>query len=188
MSGVLVHAFKKPYKFDGAEHASVQLDLRALTGKDIADLHAQWTALGYFAMQPETDSDFCVLVAAHAAGLVPEFFDGLPAAEYLSIETQVKVFLQAANIAKSAAKASGNAAPFDYGFAMDLEALTGRDLSQIKREWVGNGGRAAFPATDLNYCALVAARAAGVKMEAVQALKAPVYIALMREVGDFLQS
>ena len=182
VSGVLVHTLRKPLEYEGKTHEAIHMDLRALTGKDLAELQAQWTHAGNFSMQPETDSDFCLLVAARAAKVVEDVLYALPAPECTAIETMVKVFLQGANIAKQMGEAP------QHGLTLKLEELTGRDTSQIKREWVANGGRASFPATDLNYCALVAARAAGVKLEAIHALPAPVYVSLMREVSDFLQS
>jgi hypothetical protein len=181
VSGVIVHTLRAPYAFEGSTYTSIDLNLQALTGKDVADLQAQWTQMGFFAMEPESDSDFCMLVAGHAAGKVPEFFDGLPAPDYTAITTQIMVFLQAGNIGK----AMGG--KLSHGLDVKLDGLTGRDLSQVKREWVGNGGASRLPATDLNYCALVTARAASVPLAQVQALPAPQYIALLREVSNFLQ-
>lgn len=71
---------------------------------------------------------------------------------------------------------------------LDLESLTAQDMSRIKQQWMAAGKFSPYPATDLDFCALVACRAAKLPTELVDKLSAKDYMQLCTEVTNFLQS
>lgn len=70
--------------------------------------------------------------------------------------------------------------------AMDLDALTGRDISQVKSEWAMDGKFSPVPSADLDFCAMIACRAAGLPKEFADALPARDYLAVTQKVSNFL--
>lgn len=87
--------FKKPYTFEGVEHEEVTLDLDNLKGRDITETQSQYTAEGKFSAMVATDSEFCKRIAALAASQPLEFFDELPANEFIKVTQSVQNFLLA---------------------------------------------------------------------------------------------
>jgi hypothetical protein len=71
---------------------------------------------------------------------------------------------------------------------MDLNSLTGRDISSIKSTWAHAGNFSSVPATDMDFCALVAARASGKPIELFDVLKAKDYTKVCQTVSNFLLS
>lgn len=69
---------------------------------------------------------------------------------------------------------------------MDLDALTGRDISAAKKEWVAAGNFSPIPAADSDYCAIVAARASKLPLEFFYELPAREYSKLTQAVSNFL--
>lgn len=87
------HKFDKPVSFEGAEHESIDLDLDSLTGKDMSVIKRQWAGEGNFSPVPAADMTFCEYVAAHASKMPQEFFEALPAKEYMKVTQEVSNFL-----------------------------------------------------------------------------------------------
>ena len=69
---------------------------------------------------------------------------------------------------------------------LDLDSLTGRDVSAAKKDWARQGNFAAVTAVDLDFCASLAARACGQPVEFVEGLPAKDYCKLAQEVSNFL--
>lgn len=71
---------------------------------------------------------------------------------------------------------------------LDLESLTGRDISIVKREWAGLGNFSPMPSTDVDFCAMLAAKASKQPFEIIESLPAKEYTKLAQEVSNFLNS
>lgn len=71
---------------------------------------------------------------------------------------------------------------------LDLDSLTGRDMSQIKSEWAQAGKFSPVPATDLDFCIMVAARASKQPIEFFEQLKSREWLKVAQEVSNFLMS
>lgn len=69
---------------------------------------------------------------------------------------------------------------------LDLESLTGTDISSVKREWTRKGNFSALATTDIDFCAFIAARAAKKPYEWVEQMPAKEYCKLAQEVSNFL--
>lgn len=84
------------------------------------------------------------------------------------------------------------AKPFEFegkeykDITLDLESLTGHDISAVKREWTAAGNFSAIPVTDSDFCAAVAARASKLPVEFFYALPAKEYARLTQAVSNFL--
>ena len=85
--------FKKPYKFDDKEYKWVELDLDGLRGRDITDAYRQYAAAGNFSPMIATDPNFCFRIAAMASAQPFEFYDDLPAADFMYVVQTVQNFL-----------------------------------------------------------------------------------------------
>lgn len=71
---------------------------------------------------------------------------------------------------------------------LDLEGLTGKDISRVKSAWAQAGNFSPVAASDLDFCAMVACKAAGQPYEFADALPAKDYVKLAQEVSNFLLS
>ena len=71
---------------------------------------------------------------------------------------------------------------------MNLEELTGKDISQIKRQWAGKGNFSPVPAADMDFQAMAACHAASLPHEFADALPAKEYTQLCTAVGNFLMA
>lgn len=91
MSTIIV--FKKPFEFEGEKFTEITLDLDGLKGRDITETQRQYTAEGNFSAVPATDPEFCKRIAALAAGQTLEFFEELPAPDFVKVTTSVQNFL-----------------------------------------------------------------------------------------------
>lgn len=69
---------------------------------------------------------------------------------------------------------------------IDVDALTGGDIANIKRQWVGEQNFAVLPAMDTEFCMMVAARASGQPLEFFREMPAKDYCKLTAEVSGFL--
>lgn len=69
---------------------------------------------------------------------------------------------------------------------MDLDGLTGQDLSDVKRRWAAAGNFSPLPSTDMDFCAEVAATAAKLPVEFFQALPAREFNKVTQAVSNFL--
>lgn len=86
--------FKKPYKFEGEEYAEVDLaQLETWTGADIDKAKKALKAMDGLDPQdmtlPESNSDYCRIVASMATGLPFEFFKMLPARESRALDVLI---------------------------------------------------------------------------------------------------
>lgn len=69
---------------------------------------------------------------------------------------------------------------------VDLESLTGRDVSEVKRMWAQAGNFSTVVVTDVDFCAYLGAKAAKMPYEFVEALPAKDYCRLAQSVSNFL--
>lgn len=87
--------FKKPFTFEGKEFSSIDLELDELKGRDITDVQRQYTAEGNFSAAPATDPEYCKRIASLAGKQPLEFFEELPASDFIKVTTSVQNFLLA---------------------------------------------------------------------------------------------
>ena len=69
---------------------------------------------------------------------------------------------------------------------LNLDALKGIDISEAKREWAAAGNFSPVPSTDMDFCAIVAARASKQPLEMIMDLPAKEYTKLCQAVSNFL--
>jgi hypothetical protein len=69
---------------------------------------------------------------------------------------------------------------------LDLDGLSGKDVSAAKREWMRLGNFNAMPAADMDFCVILAAKASKKPFEFFDALPAKEYCAIAQEVSAFL--
>lgn len=87
------YEFKMPYEFEGQTYTELEANLEALTGADVSAVKRQYSTAGNFSPMPSTDPDFCALLLAKASKQPVEFFEQLPARDFLGITQQVTNFL-----------------------------------------------------------------------------------------------
>ncbi len=85
--------FKKPFEFEGKTFEKIEMDLDNLRGSDILEAHRQFTAAGHFSAMAATDPNFCLRLAATASSQPLEFFEQLPAPEFVKANQTVSNFL-----------------------------------------------------------------------------------------------
>jgi len=69
---------------------------------------------------------------------------------------------------------------------LNLEALNGKDVAAAKREWQRQGNFGVLPASDMEFCVLLAAKAAKRPYEFFDGLPAPEYCTIANAVSGFL--
>lgn len=89
----MIHEFEKPYTFEEAEYKELEINLDGLKGSDMAAVKKEWTKAGNFSVAPGTDMDFCMLILVRATKKPVEFFEQLPAREFLAVTAMVTNFL-----------------------------------------------------------------------------------------------
>lgn len=87
------HTFAKPFSYEGADYAELDLDIENMTGQDLADIKRTWAASGNFSPVPTADMDFCAIAAAHAAKVPVDLLYALPAKEFNKVTQAVFNFL-----------------------------------------------------------------------------------------------
>lgn len=91
----LVIKLKKPYLFEQKEYTEINLTgLDELKASDMIALEKQYDrrAPGINVM-PEVKVEYAVMMAARAAKLPVEFFDGLPPKEVMKVKNRIMGFL-----------------------------------------------------------------------------------------------
>lgn len=88
----MIHTFAKEYTFEDKTYTEIDIPLEKLEGNDIEAIQKQWRAAGNMASLPVLDMAFCARCAAAAARLPLEFFDHLPAREYMWLTQKVSNF------------------------------------------------------------------------------------------------
>ena len=91
----LVLALKKPYLFEGKEYTEIDLTgMDDMTAADMIALENQYDKRhpGINVM-PEVRVEYAVMMAARAAKLPVEFFNGLPQREAVKVKNRVMGFL-----------------------------------------------------------------------------------------------
>lgn len=89
----MVYKFKTPYEFDGKTYETLEFDLESLKGSDISAVKKQFNKSGNATILPAFDSDFCAMVLARVTKQKLEFFEELPARDYLALTQEVSNFL-----------------------------------------------------------------------------------------------
>ena len=91
----LVIKLKKPYQFGGKEYTEIDLSgLEELTAADMIALENQYDRKSPgINVMPEVKVGYAVMMAARAAKLPVEFFNGLPPKEAMKVKNRVMGFL-----------------------------------------------------------------------------------------------
>lgn len=71
---------------------------------------------------------------------------------------------------------------------LDLDSLTGRDISEVKRQWAAEGNFSPMPSTDVDFCAMLAAKASKLPIDLIQSLPAKEYTKVAQAVSNFLNA
>ena len=88
----MLHTFAKEYTFEDKTYTEIDIPLEKLEGNDMELIQQQWRAAGNIASIPVLDMSFCARCAAAAAHLPLEFFEHLPAREYMWLTQKVSNF------------------------------------------------------------------------------------------------
>lgn len=91
----LVITFKKPYLFEGREYTELDLTgLENLTAADMIALENQYEKRNPgINVMPEVKIGYAMMMAARAAKMPVEFFEGLPQREAMKVKNRVMGFL-----------------------------------------------------------------------------------------------
>ena len=89
------YVFSKPYQFDGETHKEIEFDIESLKGSDIAAVKRLYQRAGGAGVLPTADMEFCVLLLNRLSKKPIEFFNELPARDYVQLTTMVSDFLLA---------------------------------------------------------------------------------------------
>lgn len=91
----LVIKLKKPYRFEGKEYTEIDLSgLEELTAADMIALENQYDRKSPgINVMPEVKVGYAVMMAARAAKLPVEFFNGLPPKDAMKVKNRVMGFL-----------------------------------------------------------------------------------------------
>lgn len=85
--------FDAPYRFEGKTYTGIDLSgLRELRAKDIWKLNRAYRNSGNIPLLQEMDNEYTARVAARAAGLPIEFFEGMPLPESIKVRAMVSGF------------------------------------------------------------------------------------------------
>lgn len=85
--------FDAPYRFEGKPYTGIDLSgLRELRAKDIWKLNRTYRSSGNIPLLQEMDNEYTARVAARAAGLPIEFFEGMPLSESIKVRAMVSGF------------------------------------------------------------------------------------------------
>ena len=85
---------KKPYLFEGKEYTEIDLELDSLTGEDVESIFAQIETVAKQNPSAPIVSTSWKYYAARASKLPVEFFNKLPALDYLKLSGLTNTFLQ----------------------------------------------------------------------------------------------
>lgn len=86
--------FKKPYEFEGAEYAGIDLSgLENLSANNMIKAQKIFERSGNVSVLPEMSMEYCCIIAADAAKQPIEFFKGLPMKEGVKVKNRVTSFL-----------------------------------------------------------------------------------------------
>lgn len=69
--------------------------------------------------------------------------------------------------------------------ALELDGLTGRDMSQVKSQWAKAGHFSVMPIADVDFCIMVAQKASILPLEFFESLSAKSYMKVAQEVTNF---
>ena len=84
---------KKPCSFEGKEYTELDLDIDSLTGQDLIDATSEARARGDKSMVIELSKLYQAVVAAKAAGVLPELIIKLPAKDFVRVTAVTQSFL-----------------------------------------------------------------------------------------------
>lgn len=87
------YIFEKPYEFEGETYTDIEFNLENLKGTDIAAVKRKYVAAGGAAVIPTVDMEFTVLLLNRVTKKPIEFFNSLPARDYVRITSMVTDFL-----------------------------------------------------------------------------------------------
>lgn len=87
------YIFEKPYQFEGETYTNIEFDLDSLKGSDIAAVKRKYVVAGGAALVPTSDMEFSVLLLNRVTKKPIEFFNGLPARDYVQLTLTVSNFL-----------------------------------------------------------------------------------------------
>ncbi|ABO49748.1 hypothetical protein Dred_1214 [Desulforamulus reducens MI-1] len=85
--------FKKPFNFEGKDYMDLDLDMDALTGRDLINANKEAVALGDASPVNEFSKTYLAAVAAKAAKVPVDMILSLPASDFTSLTLQVQNFL-----------------------------------------------------------------------------------------------
>lgn len=71
---------------------------------------------------------------------------------------------------------------------MDLDSLTGKDISAAKRQWALAGNFSPVPASDMDFCAALAAQASKQPLEFFEQMPAGEFTKITQAVSNFLMA
>lgn len=84
------------YEFEGKKYTEINMDFDRLTGVDFIDIEQEMNDMGEYALTPETSPNFCVRLAAKAAGVNVEVIKHLPIKDFNRVKNAARNFLTAA--------------------------------------------------------------------------------------------
>lgn len=87
------HVFVKPYEFEGETFTEIEFNLDSISGWHIQKATRLYRKQGGVAAIPALEGEFAVLILHELTKKPLEFFNGLPAKDYIAVTIAVSNFL-----------------------------------------------------------------------------------------------
>ncbi len=93
VTGIYVHEFSQPKKYNGKEIESITFDYNSLTGKSFIQIEKEMTDKGEVALDPMLSRTFQAKLAAKAGKVGVDFIEGLSLGDFYRITSSARNFL-----------------------------------------------------------------------------------------------
>lgn len=91
--GTYTHTFRRPVEYEGKTFKTLTFYWDRLNGNDMISIENEMQAMNEYALSPEISASFLSRMAAKAAGVGPDFMEGLPIGEFSKIKNEARNFL-----------------------------------------------------------------------------------------------
>ncbi len=93
LTGIYVHEFSQPQKYNGKEIESITFDYSSLTGKSFIQIEKEMTDKGEIALDPMLSRTFQAKLAAKAGKVGVDFIESLKLGDFYRITSSARNFL-----------------------------------------------------------------------------------------------
>lgn len=91
--GTYTHTFRRPVEYEEKTFKTLTFYWDRLNGNDMISIENEMQEMNEYALSPEISASFLSRMAAKAAGVGPDFMEGLPIGEFSKIKNEARNFL-----------------------------------------------------------------------------------------------